>query len=125
MPTGNEILIHHTAHETRVALTHNASLTELHVEREISRGLVGNIYLGKVTRVLPGMQSAFIDIGLDKAAFLHVADLWQARLTSAQKNDEADLNRAEQSNAAPVVGRVNRTYLSKKYCSTANRYSYK
>jgi ribonuclease G len=107
MPTGNEILIHHTTHETRVALTSNASLTELHIEREISRGLVGNIYLGKVTRVLPGMQSAFIDIGLEKAAFLHVADLWQARLTSAQKNDEADINRTEQPNAAPVVGRVN------------------
>jgi ribonuclease G len=88
MPTGNEILINHTAHETRVALTHNASLTELHLEREIARGLVGNIYLGKVTRVLPGMQSAFIDIGLEKAAFLHVADLWQARTTPAGKNEE-------------------------------------
>jgi len=54
----------------------NAAVQELHVERASERGLVGNIYLGKVSRVLPGMQSAFIDIGLDKAAFLHVADVW-------------------------------------------------
>jgi ribonuclease G len=90
MPTGNEILINHTSHETRVALTNNASLTELHIEREISRGLVGNIYLGKVTRVLPGMQSAFMDIGLDKAAFLHVADLWQARISGSGKPEDAE-----------------------------------
>ena len=51
------------------------ALQELQVERSLERGLVGNVYLGKVARVLPGMQSAFIDIGLDKAAFLHVADL--------------------------------------------------
>jgi len=49
---------------------------ELHVERTLERGLVGNVYLGKVARVLPGMQSAFIDIGLERAAFLHVADVW-------------------------------------------------
>jgi len=54
----------------------NGALQELHVERSLERGLVGNVYLGKVQRVLPGMQSAFIDIGLDKAAFLHVADVW-------------------------------------------------
>jgi ribonuclease G len=52
---------------------------ELHVERTLTRGLVGNIYLGKVVRVLPGMQSAFIDIGLERAAFLHVADIWHPR----------------------------------------------
>ncbi|MEZ5739463.1 MAG: ribonuclease G [Burkholderiaceae bacterium] len=74
-----EILINSTAHETRVALTQQGALQELHIERTSSRGLVGNIYLGKVSRVLPGMQSAFIDIGLERAAFLHVADVWQAR----------------------------------------------
>jgi len=52
---------------------------ELHIERAGSRGLVGNVYLGKVCRVLPGMQSAFIDIGLDRAAFLHVGDIVEAR----------------------------------------------
>jgi ribonuclease G len=53
---------------------------EVHLERTLERGLVGNIYLGKVARVLPGMQSAFIDIGRERAAFLHVADLWQPPL---------------------------------------------
>jgi ribonuclease G len=52
---------------------------ELHIERAQSRGLVGNIYIGKVARVLPGMQSAFIEIGLERAAFLHVADIWEQR----------------------------------------------
>jgi ribonuclease G len=58
---------------------------ELHVERTASRGLVGNVYLGKVARVLPGMQSAFIDIGLERAAFLHVADIWESRNNSSDK----------------------------------------
>jgi ribonuclease G len=52
---------------------------ELHIERDSSRGLVGNVYLGRVCRVLPGMQSAFVEIGLPRAAFLHVADIWTAR----------------------------------------------
>jgi len=74
----NEILINVTPQETRVAVMEQGAAQELHIERESARGLVGNIYLGKVCRVLPGMQSAFVDIGLDRAAFLHVADIWQA-----------------------------------------------
>jgi ribonuclease G len=70
-----DILINWTPHETRVAVVENGSVQELHLERALERGLVGNIYQGKVARVLPGMQSAFIDIGLERAAFLHVADL--------------------------------------------------
>jgi ribonuclease G len=58
-----------------VAVVENGAVQELHIERTLERGLVGNVYLGKVARVLPGMQSAFIDVGLDRAAFLHVADL--------------------------------------------------
>ncbi len=58
-----------------MAVIEHGALQELQVERSLERGLVGNVYLGKVARVLPGMQSAFIDIGLEKAAFLHVADL--------------------------------------------------
>ena len=58
-----------------MAVVEHGVVQELHVERTLERGLVGNVYLGKVARVLPGMQSAFIDIGLDRAAFLHVADL--------------------------------------------------
>ena len=70
-----DILINWTPQETRVAVIESGAVQELHVERTLERGLVGNIYVGKVVRVLPGMQSAFIDIGLDRAAFLHVADL--------------------------------------------------
>jgi len=74
-----QILINVTPQETRVAVTEQGAVQELHVERGSSRGLVGNIYLGRVCRVLPGMQSAFVEIGLPRAAFLHVADIWTAR----------------------------------------------
>ena len=70
-----DILINWSPQETRVAVIENGAVQELQVERTLERGLVGNVYMGKVARVLPGMQSAFIDIGLDRAAFLHVADL--------------------------------------------------
>jgi ribonuclease G len=74
-----QILINVTPQETRVAVTEQGAVQELHVERDSSRGLVGNIYLGRVCRVLPGMQSAFVEIGLARAAFLHVADIWGTR----------------------------------------------
>jgi ribonuclease G len=74
-----EILINVTPQETRVAVIYLGVVQELHIERENLKGLVGNVYLGKVSRVLPGMQSAFIDIGLDRAAFLHVGDIWETR----------------------------------------------
>ena len=70
-----DILINWAPQETRVAVVENGALQELHIERALERGRVGNIYVGRVARVLPGMQSAFIDIGLERAAFLHVADL--------------------------------------------------
>ena len=70
-----DILINWAPQETRVAIVENGAVQELHIERALERGQVGNVYLGKVVRVLPGMQSAFIDIGLERAAFLHVADL--------------------------------------------------
>ena len=71
-----DILINWSPQETRVAIVESGAVQELHVERTLERGLVGNVYLGRVARVLPGMQSAFIDIGLERAAFLHVADVW-------------------------------------------------
>ncbi|GAA0856562.1 ribonuclease G [Aliiglaciecola litoralis] len=70
-----ELLINVTPSESRVALIENGILQEIHIERHTKRGLVGNIYRGKVSRVLPGMQAAFVDIGLDKAAFLHASDI--------------------------------------------------
>ncbi|MDE1957287.1 MAG: ribonuclease E/G, partial [Betaproteobacteria bacterium] len=72
-----DLLINITPQETRVALVAQAAVQEIHIERTLERGLAGNVYLGRVARVLPGMQSAFVDIGLERAAFLHVADLWQ------------------------------------------------
>jgi len=74
-----DILINVTPQETRVAVMHSGVAQELHIERAASRGRVGNIYMGKVARVLPGMQSAFVEIGLERAAFLHVADIWEER----------------------------------------------
>ncbi|HVO87039.1 MAG TPA: ribonuclease G [Casimicrobiaceae bacterium] len=75
----HEILINVTPQETRVAMLEQAVVQELHVERASARGLVGNICLGRVARVLPGMQSAFVEIGLERAAFLHIADIWEHR----------------------------------------------
>jgi ribonuclease G len=74
-----EILINVTPRETRVAVLDHGVVQELHIERASARGLVGNIYLGTVGRVLPGMQSAFVDIGLERAGFLHIADIWESR----------------------------------------------
>src|SRR5690348_979361 len=70
-----EILINVTPREARVALVENGMLQEVHVERATRRGYVGNIYKGKVQRVMPGMQAAFVEIGLDRAAFLHANDI--------------------------------------------------
>jgi len=70
-----EILINVTPQETRVAVAGSGVVQELLIERAATRGLVGNIYCGRVARVLPGMQSAFVEIGLERAAFLHVADI--------------------------------------------------
>jgi ribonuclease G len=74
-----EVLINVTPRETRVAVVAAGVVQELLIERASGRGLVGNLYMGRVARVLPGMQSAFIDIGLERAAFLHVADIWENR----------------------------------------------
>ena len=74
-----DILINVTPQETRVAVVDSGVVQELHIERSHNRGLVGNIYRGRVARVLPGMQSAFVEIGLERAAFLHVADIFEAR----------------------------------------------
>jgi ribonuclease G len=74
-----EILINVTPQETRVAVVGAGAVQELLVERAASRGQVGNLVLGRVARVLPGLQSAFVEVGLERAAFLHVADIWEAR----------------------------------------------
>ena len=69
-----ELVISATPHETRVAIVEDGLLCEIYIEREKEFALVGSLYKGRVTRVLPGMQSAFVDIGLDSDAFLYVGD---------------------------------------------------
>ncbi|MGB1236793.1 MAG: ribonuclease G [Pseudomonadales bacterium] len=76
---GEEILINFTPMETRVAIIENGMPQEIYVERSSKRGIVGNIYKGKVVRVLPGMQAAFVEIGLEKAAFIHVDEVVSQR----------------------------------------------
>lgn len=73
-----EILVNVTPRETRVAVVESGMLQELHIERGWRRGVVGNLYKGKVQRVMPGMQAAFVDVGLDRAAFLHANDIVRA-----------------------------------------------
>src|SRR5688572_21100800 len=71
----NTLVINCDLRETRVALIEDGVIVELQIERANNRGTVGNIVLGRVSRVLPGMQAAFIDVGMERAAFLHVEDL--------------------------------------------------
>src|SRR5688572_10852716 len=84
MAVTEEILVNVTPQEMRVAVIEQGVTQEVHVERASSRGLVGNIAMGRVIRVLPGMQSAFVDIGGERAAFLHVADMRAHRHGSEQ-----------------------------------------
>jgi len=84
-----EILINVTPRETRVAVVENGMLQELHIERTSRRGVVGNIYKGRVQRVMPGMQAAFVEIGLDRAAFLHASDIFKPPLAPAGEGEEA------------------------------------
>src|SRR5437879_676686 len=72
-----ELVISAAPHETRVAILEDGQLCEIYIEREKEFALVGSIYKGRVTRVLPGMQSAFVDIGLDGDAFLYVSDVFE------------------------------------------------
>jgi len=85
-----ELLVNVTPQETRVAVIENGGLQELHVERSGSRGIVGNIYKGKIVRVLPGMQATFVEVGLDRTAFLHAADMLPHR-----GNGNADISGEE------------------------------
>jgi ribonuclease G len=73
-----EILINASTHEARAAVVENGVLQEVYLERATRRGLISNIYKGRVSRVLPGMQAAFIDIGLERTAFLHASDIFDA-----------------------------------------------
>src|SRR5690554_2326451 len=82
-----EILINVTPVETRVALVENGMLQEAYIERASRKGIVGNIYKGKVVRVLPGMEAAFVDIGLERAAFIHASDVVPNQSSTADSSD--------------------------------------
>jgi ribonuclease G len=84
-----EILINVTPRETRVAVVENGMLQEVHIERALRRGYVGNVYKGRVQRVMPGMQAAFIEIGLGRAAFLHASDVLRPPAQEALGTDQA------------------------------------
>ena len=106
MTISEEILVNITPQETRVAIVENGALQEVCIERQHSRGIVGNIYKGKVNRVLPGMEAAFVDIGLEKAGFLHVSDI-----DSDNANSNADANEDEGVNGnkntqRPIIGEL-------------------
>src|SRR4249920_2629676 len=96
-----EMVISSTPHETRVAILKDDQVGEVFIEREQSRGVVGNIYKGRVSKVLPGMQSAFVDLGLDRDAFLYVSDVISP--TEEALEDEEDLPLAAPDDAGPEV----------------------
>lgn len=95
----SEILINLTAYETRVALVENGLLQEIFVEREADKGILGNIYKGKVIRILPGMQAAFIDLGLEQAGFLHVSHLMPYR----EKEQKDQKDQKEEGLSSPEI----------------------
>ena len=99
-----EILVNVTPRETRVAVVENGMLQELHIERGWRRGVVGNIYKGRVQRVMPGMQAAFVEIGLDRAAFLHANDIFRAASApSGERALETALESAVDGEGEPVI----------------------
>ena len=88
-----DLIVSTTPQETKVALLEDNRVSEIFIEREAHRGIVGNIYKGRVTRVLPGMQSAFVDLGLERDAFLYVTDVLE----------ELDENLLTPEEAGPVA----------------------
>lgn len=99
MDMSAELLINVTPSESRVALIENGILQEVHIERHTKKGIVGNIYHAKVSRVLPGMQAAFVDIGLEKAAFLHASDI----AVNDELKDEVSANQLERKDIRELV----------------------
>lgn len=106
----NELIINARPHETRVALVENGVVLELHIERKTGQELMGNIYRGRVARVLPGMQAAFVDIGLDRSGFLYVTDVHHDFLDLEQmmlsSNPESNQECAKEEEAEPLLERT-------------------
>ncbi len=98
-----ELLVNVTPQEIRVAVIENGGLQEVHIERSRSRGIVGNIYKGKVVRVLPGMQAAFIDASLERTAFLHAADMVSHRGNGPANGDNKESHVGPQPDISELV----------------------
>jgi len=96
MSNGSKMLVESDPHQTRIAVLEDDRLTEIFVERQRHRGLVGNVYKGRVTRVLPGMQAAFVDIGLERDAFLYVSDV----VEDAEPLAELEIDDGDEGGAA-------------------------
>src|ERR671917_84280 len=104
-----EMIISSNGHETRVAILEDDLVSEVFVERERNRGVVGNVYKGRVSKVLPGMQSAFVDIGLERDGFLYVSDVISpADLFDDDDDDESDSKGAAAAGGAPQARRGGR-----------------
>src|SRR5688572_9113014 len=97
-----EMIISSSAHETRVAILEEDQVAEIFIERERSRGVVGNLYKGRVSKVLPGMQSAFVDLGLERDGFLYVSDV----VATFEEFDRLETDEDDQTaaNGKPAVG---------------------
>ncbi|HSD28646.1 MAG TPA: S1 RNA-binding domain-containing protein, partial [Vicinamibacteria bacterium] len=96
-----DLIVSTNPRETRVALLEDGVVSEIFLEREAHRGIVGSIYKGRVTRVLPGMQSAFVDVGLERDAFLHAADVFEELPENLLTPEETDAARS-----APIEERL-------------------
>src|SRR3954462_7070019 len=103
-----EIVINATRHESRIAVLDEGQVVELWVERTRHRTIVGNIYKGRVTKVLPGMQSAFVDVGLERDAFLYVSDVVEdlEELVNADSPDALRLDDVRQQRAEPSISEL-------------------
>src|SRR5512132_3306769 len=108
---GAILVINATGVATRVALVENATISEFSFQQTTEKGIVGNIYKGRVVRVLPGMQAAFVDIGLEKAAFLYVSDVFydpdfseqQFELTEGEHEETPEVPEVDEGVESPVV----------------------
>jgi ribonuclease G len=98
-----EMIISSTPHETRVAILEDDHVVEVFIEREHSRGVVGNVYKGRVSKVLPGMQSAFVDLGLERDAFLYVTDVISPTEEALEEDDPVSVSAPEPPNADSTV----------------------
>src|SRR3989344_5325144 len=103
----NELVLNVTLGETRVARLENGVVCELYIECTKEQGVVGNVYKGKVVRVLPGMQAAFIDIGLERTAFLHASDVVQelTRFDADMENDDEDDEQEKRTRLRSLIER--------------------